>query len=126
MPTRPNIDKYEAVRSQVEGEKFPNWGPNFLENLARWDIWGGHISCYTGAPVYFAAVLEHLSAEILELAGNAARDNKKSRITPRHLQLAVRNDEELNKLLSGVRVAHGGVLPNIQAVLLPKKSGKKA
>ena len=33
-----------------------------------------------------------------------------------------RNDEELNKLLSGVTIAQGGVLPNIQAVLLPKKS----
>ena len=72
--------------------------------------------------MYLAAVLEYLSAEILELAGNAARDNKKTRIIPRHLQLAVRNDEELNKLLAGVTIAQGGVLPNIQAVLLPKKT----
>eukprot|EP00639_Heterosigma_akashiwo_P032989 CAMPEP_0194727536 /NCGR_PEP_ID=MMETSP0296-20130528/34915_1 /TAXON_ID=39354 /ORGANISM="Heterosigma akashiwo, Strain CCMP2393" /LENGTH=132 /DNA_ID=CAMNT_0039632957 /DNA_START=27 /DNA_END=425 /DNA_ORIENTATION=+ len=76
-----------------------------------------------GAPVYLAAVLEYLCAEILELAGNAARDNKKTRIVPRHLQLAVRNDEELNKLLGGVTIAQGGVLPNIHTVLLPKKSG---
>ena len=66
-----------------------------------------------------------MAAEILELAGNAARDNKKSRIIPRHIQLAVRNDEELNKLLSGVTIANGGVLPNIHAVLLPKTTVKK-
>ena len=75
-----------------------------------------------GAPVYLAAVLEYLSAEILELAGNAARDNKKTRIIPRHLQLAIRNDEELNRLLSGVTIAQGGVLPNINTILLPKKT----
>jgi histone H2A len=68
--------------------------------------------------------IQYLCAEILELAGNAARDNKKSRIIPRHITLAIKNDEELNKLLAGITIASGGVLPNIHAVLLPKKSGK--
>jgi hypothetical protein len=64
-----------------------------------------------GAPLYLAAVLEYHTAEVLELAGNAARDNKKNRIVPRHIQLAIRNDEELGKLLGAVAIAAGGVLP---------------
>merc|ERR1712224_436122 len=78
-----------------------------------------------GAPVYLAAVLEYIVAETLELAGNTARDVKKQRITPRHIQLAIRNDEELSKYLGDVVIAAGGVLPNIHQQLLPKKSGKK-
>ncbi|KAF1548106.1 Histone H2A type 1, partial [Eudyptula albosignata] len=75
-----------------------------------------------GAAIYLAAVLEYLSAEILELAGNAAHENKKARILPRHIQLAMRNDDELNKLLSCVTIAQGEVLPNVLPKLLPKKT----
>ncbi|XP_060901716.1 late histone H2A.2.2-like [Labrus mixtus] len=75
-----------------------------------------------GAAVYLGAVLEYLTAEILELAGNACRDNKKQRINPRHILLAVKHDDELDKLLAGVTISEGGVIPNIQATLLPKKT----
>jgi hypothetical protein len=53
-------------------------------------------------------------------------DNKKTRIIPRHVQLAIRNDEELSRLLSDVTIASGGVLPNIHSVLLPTQKSKKA
>ena len=80
-----------------------------------------------GAPVYLAAVLEYLAAEVLELAGNAAKDNKKTRIIPRHIQLAVRNDEELNRLLKDTTIASGGVLPYINSFLIktPRNKGGK-
>ena len=73
--------------------------------------------------VYLTAVLEYVTAEILELAGNAARDNKKIRITPRHIKLAILNDTELSALLTGV-VMSGGVNPSINAKLLQKKDEK--
>ena len=76
----------------------------------------------SGAPVYLAAVLEYLCAEILELSGNIAKDFHRTRIMPRHMQIAIRNDEELNKMLEKVVIANGGVIPNIHSALLPKKS----
>ena len=74
-----------------------------------------------GASVYLAAVLEYLTAEVLELSGKAAQDFNKKRIIPRHLQLAICNDEELDKLLYGITISQGGVLSHIHSVLRPKK-----
>ncbi|CAF4953905.1 unnamed protein product [Rotaria sp. Silwood1] len=76
-----------------------------------------------GAAVYLAAVAEYLVAEVLELSGNAARDNRRSRIIPRHVLLAIATDEELNKLLHGCVIPQGGVLPSIFPFLLPKNTG---
>ena len=102
--------KKAVSRSAKAGLQFP------VGRVARYLKAGKYATRVgAGAPVY-------LAAEVLELAGNASRDNKKTRIVPRHIQLAIRNDEELSKLLGTVTIASGGVLPNIHSVLLPKKS----
>ena len=125
--------KKAVSRSAKAGLQFP------VGRVARYLKAGKYASRVgAGAPVYLAAVLEYLAAEVLELAGNASRDNKKTRcapaaaqpactfsrrvsgarslrraraprsppdrardrsIVPRHIQLAIRNDEELSKLL---------------------------
>ena len=113
--------KKAVSRSAKAGLQFP------VGRVARYlkqGKWATRVGA--GAPVYLAAVLEYLCAEVLELAGNASRDNKKTRIVPRHIQLAIRNDEELSKLLGTVTIAAGGVLPNIHRVLLPKGKEEKA
>ncbi|KAF5834421.1 histone H2A [Dunaliella salina] len=112
--------KKQMSRSAKAGLSFP------VGRIARYLKKGKYAERIgAGAPVYLAAVLEYLCAEVLELAGNAAKDNKKNRIVPRHIQLAVRNDEELSKLLGGVTISSGGVLPNVHSMLLPKKAPKK-
>ncbi|URD89920.1 hypothetical protein MUK42_27110 [Musa troglodytarum] len=65
------------------------------------------------ALIYLVAILEYLTAKVLELARNATRDNKKNRIIQRHIQLAIRNDDELSKLLGTIMIDSDGFLPNI-------------
>lgn len=79
------------------------------------------------AAVYLAAVMEYMAAEILNLAGNSARDNRKVIISARHVFLALQGDEELSRIMNrmGFVVVGGGVVPHIHSALLKSKDSRK-
>jgi histone H3/H4 len=114
--------KATESRSFRAGLQFPI---GRVERMIRQGSYSKRVS--SGAPVYLAAVLEYITAEILELAGNSARDAKRARIIPRNIAIAIMNDEDLSKLLKETTIASGGVIPNIHSSLIPKsKKSKKS
>ena len=70
--------------------------------------------------MYIAAVLEHIVDGLLKLTGDAAKGNNGMRVIPRHIQLAVINDDQFHPLFRNAIFASGEVLPNIHSVLLPE------
>ena len=100
-------------RSRRAGLHFP---VGRIHRLLRKGPYASRIGSF--APVYLAAVLEYLVAEILELAGIMARDYGKNKVLPRHVLLAVKNDTELDRLFDGVVIEAGGVVPHINPVLV--------
>lgn len=71
-------------------------------HLSEWEI-------TQVAQIYLATVMKYLAAEVLEMAGNAVRDKKKTLIIHIHFAtcLAVRIDEESKELLAGLTIAQG-------------------
>jgi len=130
-------DKDKDKDKLKKGKKNPKWGKTEGKSITRSKRAGvlfpvcrvhkllkgystSNMRIAGTAGVYVTAVMEYLSAEVLELAGNVAKEMKTKRITPRHLQLAIRGDEELDALIKAT-IAHGGVVPHIHKELEMKK-----
>lgn len=90
---------------------------SFHRNVLKRDARASRISPY--AAIYLTAVMEFLADDILEPSGYAAKKSKRKRIFPRDILLAIRSDEELDKLISS-HIVEGGVKPHIHKTLLPK------
>ena len=108
-------------KSELAGLTFP------VARIRKYMKQGGYATRITKeAPVFLASILEYLTVEILELAGNAAKDNTQMRIKPRYIKMAISEDEELSQLLQHVTIRDGGVRPFIHKALISKhgKNGK--
>lgn len=124
----------EAIKLYIESE------PNSKDKIRRETRAGLHISVSRIKKVYksanvsnrsisdiccvaIAAAIEYLLTEIIDIAGNVSRDSKLTRITPRHILLAIAHDTELETIILSNKliIGGGGVIPDIKYQLLPSK-----
>ena len=125
MPAKNGSRRKSATKSKIvsgsarAGTLFPVGRLNRLLKAGRYS---DRMSSSAGA--FMAGVLEYLTAEIIELAGNICEQHKKKTIAPKHMNLGVRSDDELSKLMVEVTIAQGGQMPNIPEFFLKKKGGK--
>ena len=137
MATPKQASKKRAAASKKGGSQAKKAGLLFPVGRIGSQLRRGQYARRVGASaaVYLAAVLEYLTAELLELtvkaANSAAASGKKSkktvtRLNPRILTLAVRHDEDLGALLQNVTLSRGGVLPVVHKALNKQQKATKS
>lgn len=95
-----------------------------LNRMVKQGRYSARVGGSTGA--FMAAVLEYVCAEVLELAGDICEQQKKKTIQPRHINLGLRQDDELSKMAAGITITSSSVQYNVNDFLLPKKGKKGA
>jgi histone H2B len=82
------------------------FSPSRVRKLLGAQVSVGRIG--VGAPIYLAAVVEYLTAEIFELSGNTSRDHKRVRVNNRDIMLSVSHDDEFAQLYTPKKYILGG------------------
>ena len=100
------------------------FGPSRCNRWLRQGRYSERQSASAGA--FMAAVLEYLTSEIFELAGEICLKHRNKTIMPKHINLALRGDSELAKLTAATTITDSSVLHHINPALLPVQKGKKA
>jgi histone H3/H4 len=124
-----SVDKFSTENSKGSSRQGkagiifpPSVSEKFLRNFGY-----SKVMVTSSAPIFLAATLEYLTAEILELSAKYSNEHKRVRITIRDLQLSIGNDTELSNLFDKLNISFlgGGVIPFIHQVLITKKPRKK-
>jgi histone H2A len=79
-----------------------------------------HKSISFPAVLFTAATMDYVCKGILHVAGKCAQDNKKHRITPRHIRLASKGST-LFYAMPHCSIVGGGVIPHIHVALRKKQ-----
>lgn len=111
--------KGRLAKSALAGLQFP---VSRIARMIKAYLNGPRVS--VSAPIYLAAVMELITAEVLDHAGNMAKDARRQRITPRDIFLGVTQDTDLDLLFKNLVILNGGTHMYIQPALLPKRNEK--
>ncbi|WP_155392520.1 histone H2A family protein, partial [Prevotella intermedia] len=109
MPCSGHVKRSRRTLSERAGLQFP---VARVRRYLRSGYFAPRVS--TTASVFMSAIMEYLSVEVLELAGNITIKNKKVRITARHIFLSVQNDQDLSELFESVTISKGEYVPSIK------------
>jgi histone H2A len=117
--TYPKRKRKPRTRSAKAGLKYPvgriaralkqarlevkETGPKKKSNRIGKTYFGSRVS--GRAPIFMAAVLEHIARKVLTGSGKACMDDKNTRITPEHIKSGIKRDGELNSGLSAMQTA---------------------
>ena len=98
-----------------------------VENFCRQNG-SSKLALKEATPIFTAAALEYFASEILEAAIYQVSEDKKVILTPRHMYLAIQNDESLQYVFDQlqIRLMGSGTYPFIHPELIPSEEKKKA